>query len=70
MSVSANSEREAAADLLIMRREIRILERAAGQHGLLSAVECNCPELLPVANKLILDDDFMDSELALAVRVR
>ena len=48
MIISSNSEREAALDAF--SRALRILQRAAGEHGFLGIVESNGTELLPVAN--------------------
>ena len=37
----------------------------AGEYGFLGVVESNGAEFLPVANQLVLGNDFMDSEFTL-----
>lgn len=48
MIIPTNREREAALDAL--SRPLRILKRAASKHSLLSIIESDGTELLPVAD--------------------
>ncbi len=65
MIVSSNSEREAAVDGFEVGVVCRAAQRTAREHCFLLLVETDRTELLPVADELIFDDDFMDGELAL-----
>lgn len=65
MCISANCERETAVDLRICRLEVRILQRAASQHGLLSVVEGDGTEFLPVADQVIFDDNLVNGQFSL-----
>ena len=51
------------------RFEIRALERAASQHRFLRIVEGNGTKFFPVADEVVLDNDFVNSQLSLSRRL-
>lgn len=42
-----------------------IFQGATSEHGLLGVIEGNSAELLPVADQLVLDNNFVNSEFTL-----
>lgn len=67
MVISSNGERETARNSF--PRPIGAFKSTARKHGLLGVVKGNGTELLPVADQLILDDDFMNGEFTLSTNV-
>ena len=63
--VSFHSEGEAASDLRVLGVGIGVLERAAGQDGLLGMVKGDSTELLPVGDERRLSDDFVQRNVTL-----
>lgn len=63
--VSSYCEREAAWYPITRRIGVGVFQSAASKHRFLGIVESNCSEFFPVADKLILHDYFMNSQLAL-----
>ena len=63
--IPSDGERKTAGNPIIGRIGIGTLEGAACEHCFLGIVKCNGAKLLPVANKLVFDDNFVDRELAL-----
>lgn len=61
VGVTTNSEGKAASDFRVVGLRIGVLQRAAGQHGLLRVVKGYRAELLPVADEMVLDNDLVDS---------
>lgn len=64
MVVTSNRKGEAARDRLA-RRVCGALESTAGEYGFLGVVESNGAEFLPVANQLVLNNDFMYGKFTL-----
>lgn len=65
MCIPTNRERKAAVDFWVDGAQVRVLQSAACQHGLLRTVESNGTKLFPVADELIFDNDLVDRKLAL-----
>jgi hypothetical protein len=65
MVVSLDGEREATVNLRTVRH-IGTSQGAARQHSLLLLIEADSAELLPVADQLVFDNDFVDGELSLS----
>jgi hypothetical protein len=65
--VAPNGEREATLDF-ILGGGARNFQRTARKHRFLRVVESDSPELFPIADKLVLDDDLVNGELALETR--
>lgn len=67
--ITSDREGEAALNPLACRIGVGAFQRAAGEHCFLGVVEGNCTELLPVANQLVLDNNFVDGKFALQKEV-
>lgn len=65
MIVTSDRKREAALDAFACRVGIRALKSAASEHCLLCVVEGNGTKFLPVADELILNDNFMNGKFSL-----
>lgn len=65
MIISSNREGKAALNPLASRIRVGTFQCAAGKHGFLGIVEGDSTELLPVADQLVLDNDFVDGKFAL-----
>lgn len=63
--VALDGERETASYLRIFRVRVWILQRAAGEYCLLSVIESDGTELLPVRHERRLSDDLMKCDIAL-----
>jgi len=63
--ISSDRKGEAALDPFICRIRVGAFQRAAGKHGFLGIVEGDSTELLPVADQLVLDNDFVDGKFSL-----
>lgn len=61
MLVSLYREGEAALDLFAWHGTIRLLERAARKHSLLTGIERDLAKLLPVHHNAALTEDVMNS---------
>ena len=61
MIIPADGERETAFDVRIRSFQIRIFQRTSRQHSFLRIVESYGEELVPVVDKILLHDNFMDS---------
>ena len=64
MVVAPNGEREATLDCFL-RGGARNFQRTARKHCFLRVVESNSSELFPIADQLVLYDEFVNGELAL-----
>ena len=64
MVVAPDGKRKATLDFVIGVGAGNF-QCTARKHGLLRVVESDCPELLPVADQLVFDNDFVDGKLAL-----
>jgi hypothetical protein len=68
MQVPPNCEGEAAGYLRIACIKIRILQRAACEHGFLRAIKSYRAKLLPVAHEMLLDYNVVDGKFSLVLR--
>lgn len=66
VGISADGERETAMDFRVRGLQIRILQGATSQHGLLRAVERDGTKLLPVTDELVFDDNLMNCKFTLS----
>lgn len=67
--VPTNCERETTGDFRYLRSSNWAAEGAARKHGLLLLIEANGTKLLPVADQLILHNDFVNGKLSLQNRL-
>ena len=63
--IPTNGEGEATLDLRIVGLEIRISQRTARQHRLLSVIEGDVSKFLPVSDHVVLDNDVVQCKLSL-----
>lgn len=68
--ISSNRKRKATLNAFTGRVGIWTLQCAAGEHGLLGIIKGNGSELLPVADELVFNNDFVDSKFSLTIANR